>query len=108
MGKPELAFDRLFLSVVDAICIAMQAAASSAIAPGSGGTSSGSVAFFEPAQEFEGARPGTVFKLGHLGLGYYLDVVQTLLPEVRPKLPEKWRDVNLREERLRVDPEAGA
>lgn len=87
----------------------MQAIAQSEnLAEGSGGNSSGSVAFFEPAQEFEGCRPGTVFKLGHLGLGYYLDVLQTLLPELRPKLPEKWRDVNLREERLRVAADVGA
>lgn len=74
----------------------------------SGTGADGGVPFFEAAACFAGARPGRVFKLGHLGLGYYLDGTQTLLHEVRPKIPERWRDVQLREERLRVDPQTGA
>jgi len=42
-----------------------------------------------------------------LGLGYYLDAAQTQLPELRPLLPERWREVPLREERLQVDARAG-
>lgn len=49
-----------------------------------------------------------VFKLDHLGLGYYKDAKQTLIPQVRTQLPERWRDANLREERLVVDPNLGA
>lgn len=63
---------------------------------------------FEACATFQGARPGACFKLGPKGLGYYLDPIQTMIPEVRPKLPENWRQVKLREERLRVDPQAGA
>lgn len=78
-------------------------------APAGAASSMGaSVPFFEAAEAFEGARLGTVFKLGHLGLGYYLDPHQTLVPEVREKLPEKWRNATLREERLRVDAAVGA
>lgn len=64
--------------------------------------------FYEYSPGFAGARPGYVFKLDHLGLGYYLDPLQTLIPKVREQLPEKLRQVNLREERLTVDAEAGA
>merc|ERR1739848_280196 len=55
-----------------------------------------------------GARPGYVFKLDHMGLGYYLDAAQTLLPKVREQLPAAWRETGMREERLKVDPEHGA
>lgn len=65
-------------------------------------------AFFEPSAFFIGARPGYVFKLDHLGLGYYVDVTQTLLPKVREQLPEAWRSAPMREERLRVDPTSGS
>jgi len=68
----------------------------------------GGLPSFQAASAFAGARPGMVFKLGGQGLGYYLDADQTLLSEVRPKLPERWREAQLREERLRVDPAAGA
>lgn len=64
---------------------------------------------FQAAEAFEGARKGAVFKLGPLGLGYYLDASQTLLPQLRPQLPDRWRNANsLREESLRVDPKDGA
>lgn len=49
-----------------------------------------------------------VFKLGNQGLGYYLDADQTMISQVRPKLPERWRECQLREEQLRVDPAEGA
>jgi len=71
--------------------------------------------FFEQAESWQGARPGYAFKLGHLGLGYYVDsgVDDTqdsnLLTELRPKLPERWRNCStLRQERLVVDPASGA
>jgi len=88
------------------------AAASSGACPQTGFIvpmqSSSGTRSFEPAASFLGARPGKVFKLDYLGLGYYLDSTQTLIPELRPKLPERWRDANLREERLQVDTKAGA
>jgi len=71
---------------------------------------------FESAQTFDGPREGCVFKLGHLGLGYYLDVRADTAPlaerqqleELRPRLPERWRQcTSLRQERLNVDPDAG-
>eukprot|EP00931_Biecheleriopsis_adriatica_P092171 TRINITY_DN65999_c0_g1_i1.p1 TRINITY_DN65999_c0_g1~~TRINITY_DN65999_c0_g1_i1.p1 ORF type:complete len:315 (+),score=92.78 TRINITY_DN65999_c0_g1_i1:97-1041(+) len=65
---------------------------------------------FQAADSFQGKRPGMVFKMGNMGLGYYLDPVQVdrkLLDEVIPKLPETWRRANFREERLRVDDKAG-
>jgi len=68
----------------------------------------GSNPFFEYSPAFTGARPGYVFKLDHLGLGYYLDEIQTLLPKVRKELPAAWRETRLREERLKVCPEEGA
>lgn len=70
---------------------------------GNGGTGS-----FEYSPTFQGERPGMVFKLDHLGLGYYKDVKQTLIPQVREQLPERWREVNLREEQLVVHTEFGA
>eukprot|EP00446_Apocalathium_sp_SHHI-4_P062567 CAMPEP_0177418586 /NCGR_PEP_ID=MMETSP0368-20130122/69259_1 /TAXON_ID=447022 ORGANISM="Scrippsiella hangoei-like, Strain SHHI-4" /NCGR_SAMPLE_ID=MMETSP0368 /ASSEMBLY_ACC=CAM_ASM_000363 /LENGTH=281 /DNA_ID=CAMNT_0018888237 /DNA_START=68 /DNA_END=913 /DNA_ORIENTATION=+ len=80
---------------------------------------------FEVASSFEGARPGKVFKLGDLGLGYYVDALagssssrsssgstsgnSAHLEEFRKQLPETWRNcTSLREERLRVDKKAGA
>jgi len=68
----------------------------------------GSTPFFEYSPAFTGARAGYVFKLDHMGLGYYLDPLQTLLPKVREQLPQTWRDVHMREERLKVDPNSGA
>jgi len=65
-------------------------------------------AFFDYSPGFTGARPGYVFKLGHMGLGYYLDEMQTLIPKVRAELPERWRQAALREERLKVCPESGS
>lgn len=70
-------------------------------------------AFFRPAESWQGASPGQVFKLGHLGLGYYLDNVaaeaDSQLGEVRPQLPVKWRDCeSLRQEKLEVDAKTGA
>jgi len=75
--------------------------------------SSATPSFYEPAEAFSGARPGMCFKLGHLGLGYYKDTVgeqaDDQLEAVRQQLPETWRAADsLRQERLRVDPEAGA
>lgn len=67
-----------------------------------------SSASFEPAFSFTGSRPGWAFKLGPQGLGYYFDPVQTLIPELKPKLPERWREVPLREVRLNVHPDKGA
>merc|ERR1712232_713820 len=49
---------------------------------------------------------GMCFKLGNLGLGYYPDPFQTLIADVRPKLPETWRNCALREEML--NPKLGA
>mmetsp|Transcript_146 Transcript_146/g.472 ORF Transcript_146/g.472 Transcript_146/m.472 type:complete len:323 (-) Transcript_146:106-1074(-) len=80
---------------------------------------------FEAASSFEGARPGKAFKLGDLGLGYYVDALaggssstsssgstsgnSAHLEEFRKQLPETWRNcTSLREERLRVDKKAGA
>eukprot|EP00930_Biecheleria_cincta_P065018 TRINITY_DN50710_c0_g1_i1.p1 TRINITY_DN50710_c0_g1~~TRINITY_DN50710_c0_g1_i1.p1 ORF type:complete len:329 (-),score=73.01 TRINITY_DN50710_c0_g1_i1:167-1132(-) len=65
---------------------------------------------FQPAETFQGARPGMAFKLGLLGLGYYLDPLQaqkTLLDEVIPQLPETWRTATFREEQLCVDEAKG-
>jgi len=69
--------------------------------------------FFEPADAFDGARDGCVFKLGHLGLGYYVDAAaakaDSQLEELRPRLPERWRNcTSLRQERLRVHATSGA
>jgi len=36
----------------------------------------GTADFFEPAETFQGARPGLVFKTGSRGLGYYRDALQ--------------------------------
>jgi len=74
----------------------------------SSSSSSGGRPFYEYSPTFAGERPGYVFKLDHMGIGYYLDPVQTLLPKVKAQLPESWRDCPLREERLKVDPEEGA
>lgn len=71
-------------------------------------TTSGGTPFYEYSPGFTGARPGYVFKLDHLGLGYYLDPLQTLLPKVKEQLPERWRETPMREERLTVDPTSGA
>jgi len=71
---------------------------------------SGEVPPFQEADSWQGARPGMVFKVGHLGLGYYLDPVQAksmLLDEVVPKLPENWRNAAFREVRLCVDEKLG-
>eukprot|EP00933_Yihiella_yeosuensis_P073913 TRINITY_DN82709_c0_g1_i1.p1 TRINITY_DN82709_c0_g1~~TRINITY_DN82709_c0_g1_i1.p1 ORF type:complete len:340 (+),score=96.09 TRINITY_DN82709_c0_g1_i1:97-1116(+) len=65
---------------------------------------------FQASESFIGARPGMVFKMGHLGLGYYLDPHQAkkpLIEEVRPKLPETWRKAHFREERLCVHEKHG-
>lgn len=65
---------------------------------------------FLPAETFQGAKPGMAFKLGLLGLGYYLDPLQAqrgLLDEVIPQLPETWRTANFREEQLCVDEAKG-
>merc|ERR1712100_198386 len=48
-----------------------------------------------------------VFKLGDSGLGYYPDPYQTMIGTVRPLLPERWREVDLREELLTVHPKLG-
>lgn len=37
---------------------------------------------FKPASNFQGKRPGFVFKLGDLGLGYYYDPVQGVAQEI--------------------------
>lgn len=85
------------------------AACGSGARPAAGAKGSvGGVPFFEAALAFEGAKPGRCFKLGHMGLGYYLDLSQTCLPEVRQQLPERWRETQLREEPLRVDRTTGA
>jgi len=68
----------------------------------------GSTPFFEYSPGFAGARPGYVFKLDHMGLGYYLDSLQTLLPKIREQLPALWREAPMREERLKVDVKTGA
>lgn len=68
----------------------------------------GGNSFFEYSPAFTGERPGYVFKLDHMGLGYYKDPLQTLIPQVREQLPQVWRETALREERLKVDPDAGA
>lgn len=70
--------------------------------------SEGGTPFFDYSPAFAGERPGYVFKLDHLGLGYYLDPLQTLLPQIRTELPERWRNTPMREERLKVDPICGA
>lgn len=75
---------------------------------GSSSTSSCPPLAFEAADTFLGARRDRVFKLGHLGLGYYVDVAVHLTEGVRQGLPEAWRDSFLREERLVVDPSTGA
>jgi hypothetical protein len=64
--------------------------------------------FFEYSPAFVGERPGFVFKLDTMGLGYYKDARETLLPKVRDQLPDLWRQCSIREERLKVDPDAGA
>lgn len=66
------------------------------------------VPLFEASETFDGARPGRAFKLGHLGLGYYLDVYTSAVDDIRASLPERWRDANFRQESLRVDPQHGA
>lgn len=72
------------------------------------GYTGGSTSFFDPCPSFIGERPGYVFKLDHMGLGYYVDPLQTLLPKVKEQLPERWRECSMREEKLKVDPTAGA
>lgn len=88
--------------------VAAALAAAAAGAGAAGAVASGGSGSFEAASAFAGARPGKVFKLGSQGLGYYLDSDQTMLSQVRPQLPERWREAALREERLRVDPRKGA
>mmetsp|Transcript_37548 Transcript_37548/g.86717 ORF Transcript_37548/g.86717 Transcript_37548/m.86717 type:complete len:322 (+) Transcript_37548:67-1032(+) len=83
---------------------------------------------FEAALTFDGARPGMVFKLGVLGLGYYVDPLQgktavasapppTAAPvntedasieELRKKLPERWRGASFRVAALCVHATQGA
>lgn len=84
------------------------ATSADATAAASGLADGGSVPAFEAAETFLGARRDRVFKLGHLGLGYYIDVAVQFTEGVRAELPESWRNTSLREERLVVDPSAGA